>query len=202
MQHQTLRVALSASLFLAASWAHAGGYVEGADLSNNRLAPTPVLLDPGLNTVQGTVGYSGAALDRDFFKFTVPAGFQLSALVLGPATQVGGCCSFIGVQAGPTITVDPDTTFSGAALLGWHLYSSADKGNDILPLIGFPVDKIGFSGPLPAGTYSWWVQELAPNGPFPYQFDFQVTAVPEPSQVLLMATGALLLVGAVKRGRH
>lgn len=182
---------LWAALLPPAAWA--GGYTEGPDLSNDWLAPTPLMLDPGVNRVQGSMGYTGAALDRDFFSTTIPAGFQLTALVLGPDTRVGGCCSFIGLQQGPALTVNPETLVSGAALLGWHLYGTADLGTDILPRIGFPVDKIGFSGPLPAGTYTWWIQELAPSGPFLYQLDFQVAAVPEPATAVLALAGGLLL---------
>ena len=200
MKHMKVpRVALLAGLLTAVATAQAGGYTEGPDLSNDRLAPSAITLDLGSNIVLGAMGYRGAVLDRDFFKFTIPAGLQLSALVLGPATEVGGCCSFIAVQAGTTITVDPDTVSSGATLLGWHIYGSADKGTDILPAIGFPIDKIGFSGPLPAGTYSWWVQELAANGPYVYEFDFQLTAVPEPASLLLLAAGALFLLALTQR---
>lgn len=190
----------AAAALLAASSAHAGGYVEPPDLSNNRLAPTVITLDPGSNIVRGTMGYNARfELDRDFFSFTVPSGFQLQAVVLGPATQVGGCCSFIGVQAAAALSVDPDTVFSGAQLLGWHLYATADKGSDILPAIGAPPDKIGFSGPLPAGVYTWWVQELAPGGPYSYEFDFQLAPVPEPAGWALLAAGAVMLGARARR---
>ena len=180
-----------------------GGYTEGPDLSNDRLSPTPVALDPGVNRVQGRMGYTGAVLDRDFFSTTIPAGFQLTALALGPDTQVGGCCSFIGLQQGPALTVEPDTIVSGASLLGWHLYGSADIGTDILPRIGFPVDRIGFSGPLPAGTYTWWIQELAPSGPYTYQLDFQIAAVPEPAAAGMALAGGLVLAwSAFRQGRR
>lgn len=192
---------------LGALSAQAGGYTEGPDLSNNRLAPTVVPADPGSNIVKGTMGYSGVVLDRDFFSITVAPGLQLAALVLKPGTVVGGGASFIGMQSGPAITVDPDTVSSGAALLGWHIYSSADIGTDILPLMGGGPDKIGFSGALPAGTYSFWVQELAPAfpgepfPPFPYEFDFQLTAVPEPASAWLLLLGGAGLLLRARRQR-
>lgn len=199
------RFVASCAAALGAMSAQAGGYTEGPDLSNNRLAPTVVPVDPGSNLVTGTMGYTGVVLDRDFFSITVAPGLQLAALVLKPGTVVGGGASFLGMQAGPAITVDPDTISSGAALLGWHIYSSADIGTNILPAMGGGPDKIGFSGALPAGTYSFWVQELAPSfpgepfPPFPYAFDLQITAVPEPASALLMLLGG---AGLLLRSRR
>jgi hypothetical protein len=184
---------------LAAAPAWAGGYTEGPDLSNDRLAPTPVALDEGSNLVAGTMGYRGGVLDRDFFRITVPAGLQLDALRLGPGTQVGGGGSFIALQAGPVLSVDPDTVANGSALLGWHLYTSADKGQDILDDMGSGPDKIGFTGPLPAGDYTFWIQELTPEfpgkalPPFPFELDFRVGPVPEPMGLAMLAGGLVWL---------
>jgi len=197
--------AVAISLGSIAAPALAGGYTEGPDLSNDRLAPTAIALDSGSNVVLATMGYTGGVLDRDFFTITVPTGFQLDQLVLGLATQVGGGGSFVGMQAGAVLTVDPDTIGSGAALLGWHLYTSADKGTNILDEIGGGPDKIGFSGPLPAGAYTFWVQELTPSfpgepyPPFPYEFDFRVGQVPEPSALLLAAAGLVMVWRRARR---
>ncbi len=194
--------AVLAALVLASMPAWSGGYAEGPDLSNNRLAPTPVALDPGSNVVFGTMGYTLGVLDRDFFAVTVPAGTELRALVLGTRSEVGGGGSFLGFQAGPVLTVDPDTIGNGSELLGWHLYTSAERGSDILPALGSGPDKIGFSGPLPAGVYTFWIQELAPAfpgepyPPFPFELDFQVAVVPEP------ASAATLLLGCWWLGRR
>jgi hypothetical protein len=197
-------VAACAVLFTSLA-AQAGGYTEGPDLSNDWLAPTPVSLDPGSNTVQGTSGFMGTVLDRDFFVVTVPAGYQLSQLVLGPSTEPGGAFSFIGMQAGTGLTVDPNTVSNGSALLGWHLYGTADRGTNILDDMGGGADKIGFSGPLGAGNYTFWVQELAPSfpgerfPPYPYEFDFQITAVPEAGTWALMLAGLAGLAVVVRR---
>jgi hypothetical protein len=201
-----LRAVAGVATGLVALSAQAGGYVEGPDLSSNHLAPTVVPVDSGSNVVMGTMGFTGPVLDRDFFSITVPADLQLAALVLGPNTMIGGGGSFIGMQAGASISVDPDNVASGAALLGWHLYTSADIGTNILGLMGAGRDKIGFSGPLPAGTYSFWIQELTPPfpgepfPPFPYELDLQITQVPEPGAYALML-GGLGLVGFMARRR-
>lgn len=213
MKAEALRWLVVSLLFsLSASLSYAGGHVESAsgDLSSDPLDPTVVALSPGSNAIEGTSGFTSTGFDRDFFTVTIAPGALLSAIVPGPNTQVGGGASFLGLQAGDAITVDPDTVLSGAALLGWHIYSSSDKGTNILDELGSGPDKIGFSGPLPAGTYTFWVQELAPRlfpedpyPPYPYQFDFTVTAVPEPSTPALMGTGAILLVLALaRRGRR
>jgi hypothetical protein len=177
----------------------AGGYTEGPDLSSNPLAPTVVPVGLGSNVVKGTSGYSGVVLDRDFFTITVAAGTELAALVLGPSTVAGGAFSFIGLQAGTMITVDPGSVSSGAQLLGWHLYGSADVGTNILDDIGGGPDKIGFTGALPAGSYTFWVQELAPSfpgepfPPYPYELDLRIQPVPEPGAWLLLLAGGLLV---------
>ena len=198
-----LRMTTGTVAALMALAAQAGGYTEGPDLSGNRLAPTVVPVDPGSNIVKGTMGYTGVVLDRDYFSITVQPGLELVGLVLRPGTEPGGGASFLGVQAGNTITMDPDT-FVGGPLLGYHLYGSADVGTNILGLMGVPGgSKIGFSGPLPAGTYTFWVQELSPAfpgepfPPYPYDFDLQIQAIPEPaSALLLILGGAGLLVRA------
>ena len=129
---------------------------EGAtgDLSSDRFNPTVVSLSVGSNPVEGTPGgfTSSDNLDRDFFGITLAPDRVLSEIITGPDTRVGGGASFIGVQAGTRITVDPGTVVSGAALLGWHIYGSADEGTNILDEMGGGPDKIGIAGPLPAGT--------------------------------------------------
>lgn len=206
-----LRAAAVAAITLVATSAFAGGYLESAsgDLSTDRLNPTPIVLTVGSNNVEGTSGFSATTFDRDYFSITLSAGQTLDRLVVGLNTVVGGGASFIGVQAGAQLTVDPDTVTSGAQLLGWHIFSSADKGTNILDEMGGGPDKVGFTGPLPAGTYTFWVQELAPRffpedpyPPYPYQFDLQVAAVPEPSTYAMLGLGTLLLGLGVSRGRR
>lgn len=187
------------SATLVSTVAAAASYSEPPDLSNDRLAPTLIALDPGSNWISGTMGYTGAVLDRDFFRIDVPQGYQLTALIVGAATQVGGGGSFLGVQAGRQLTVDPDRVSNASALLGWHLYVSADRGRDILPELGGGPGAIGFTGPLPAGSYTFWVQELTPAfpgepyPPFPFEFDFQVSSIPEPGTSLSVILGLIAL---------
>lgn len=140
--------------------------VQG-DLSNDGLHPTAVTFTSGSNQMVGGAGNSGSGTDRDYFKFTVPPGQELSSITPLIGTTVSGSVSFIAVQAGPQVTVDPSGAGS-QALLGWTHYGPNDINNDILPSI-----RVG--GPLPAGTYSIWIQDTA--GPVNYVFDFKITPV-------------------------
>lgn len=219
-------VARAAGLLAALGASVVAGAARAADLSesttplvlefsNDRLAPTPWLLDatvpaqgvPGLfaNVLTGTIGRSAqGVVDRDYVSFVVPAGYFLTALRVGNQTTSGGPQgSFVGLAAGPTMPVDPladpSAPDAAAGLLGWRLYSSADRMLDILPSMGLPNQgSTGFTAPLPEGTYTLWMQELAP-GSFTYRFNLVISPVPEPSSWLLLGGGLLALRAAARR---
>ncbi len=198
------RIALPVGLLAMAAAAQAGGVgwdesVNG-DLSGDGLSPTFVNLLAGDTTVRGVTGRAefGSPVDRDYFTVVVPAGFELSALIVLPGTVPLVNVGFIAVMNGNTFTVPPDTQ-SAAGLLGFALYSENDIGNDILPAMAIPaLGSSGFTPPLPAGNYAFWVQETG-VGVAPYGFSFAVTAVPEPATALSMLAGLALLAGALKR---
>ncbi len=194
---QAMRQALAAGLLMSsatlAQAAVAWDESVGGDLSGNGLAPTAVVLVPGDNTLRGTTGRGSSGVDRDYFVFELPAGWQLETLTVMPGTTFLGssAASFIGVQAGPQVTVNP-TGGSATGLLGWTHYSENDLGTDILGLMGIGPGAIGFAGPLPAGTYSFWIQETG-SGVANYEFTLAVGAVPEPAA---WAMWLLALAGA------
>ena len=159
------------------------------DFSNAGLSPTSVSLQLGSNLVKGATGRIAGVVDRDYFSFTLPAGWQLDTLTVLPGTGFAGSSpvGFMGVQAGPQVTVNP-TGGSATGLLGWLHYSENDVGTDILGLLGIGFGASGFVTPLPAGTYSFWVQDTA-TGSAPYNFDFSVSAVPEASSAGLLLAG-------------
>jgi hypothetical protein len=156
------------------------------DLSNDGLSPTALVMGIGSNRVLGAVGNAGQGVDRDYFKFTVPAGATLTSIVLLSNTQTAGV-SFIGIQPGPQLTVTPS---GGGAenLVALGHYGNDQIGTDLLPVI-----KIGTPGPLPAGTYSVWVQEL--SGTAPYGFDFVTTAGAVTNSVPTLPEWGLVTLG-------
>lgn len=161
------------------------------DFSNNGLAPTVLVFGSGANQVLGSSGNNGG-VDRDYFSFTVPAGQLWTALTVLPGSAPLGTTSFLGIQAGPQVTVVP-TAGTAAGLLGWTLWSADTIGVDILPMMTFPeLGSSGFTIPLGAGTYSMWAQEGS-AGLSPYGFDFTLTPVPEMPTVALLAAGLLAL---------
>lgn len=160
------------------------------DLSGNGLAPTSLLFGAGSNQVLGTTGDPGTGIDRDYFTFFVPEGMTLSGITLLPNTFVSGSSSFMGMQAGPQLTVTP--TGGGAQdLIGILHYENSMIGTDILP-------TMGITGGLGSGAYSVWVQEL--GGVVDYGFDFHVAPVPVPGAALLLVSG-LAGLAAMRRRR-
>jgi hypothetical protein len=153
----------------------AAGYKESkmGDLSNDGLSPTMVKLRVGANIIDGDDGVHGGVIDRDYFRIKLGAGQALASIVLDPKTKVGNNFSFIGVQKGKQVTVDPDGG-DPSHLLGWDHFSTADEGTDILPSICNGAGAIGCTPPLGPGNYSFWVQETS-SCDCHYRFIFNVT---------------------------
>ena len=162
------------------------------DASDNRFAPTTVALGAGVNTIRGFSGQSPTpdVHDLDYITFTVAEGFRLDSFVLQSAS-VGGAFSFVGLQAGPIVTIPADWTSIETPLLGWAHFGSADVGVDLLPVMSASPGSVGFSGPLAAGTYALWIMELDTSEPHTYSFGLGVTAVPAPSVLALAAACGL-----------
>lgn len=173
------------------------------DFSNDWLNPTPFTLTygeignnglQGNNILSGTIGRdTQGVIDRDYVHFIVPVGYALSELKVGNQTTVGGNGSFIGLGAGISITVDPNTlNFSSSAsgLLGYRVYTAADRGKNILDAMATAGNgSAGFTRPLQAGDYTLWIQELSSGGPYTYRFNLMLTPVPEPTAWLMLSAG-------------
>lgn len=181
------------------------------DLSNDRLNPTPLALSFGVvgpngiagnNVVSGRVGRVNGEIDRDYLHIMVPTGFVWSELRVGNQTQVGSSASFIGLAAGNIMSVDPNNAHNASGLLGFKLYNLNDKGTDILDNMAISgAGASGFSTPLSAGSYTLWIQELAP-GNFNYRFNLIITAVPEAETYAMLIFGLGIMTLFARRKKH
>ena len=164
--------------------------VDG-DLSSVRTSPTKLALSTGSNLITG----STVAGDVDFFTVSVPADTWFTHLTLVSYVSADDL-SFLAIQLGPIIT---DTT-SAASLLGWIHPNAAFVGSDILDNLGAsnipPNPAIGFTPPLPAGTYAMWAQQLQAQV---VSYSFDLIVVPEPSVAALLAFGLCGLAIARRR---
>jgi len=174
---------LTAALTTAPWLAAAASYDEGVsgDISGNRLAPTSLSLDPGSNSITGSV----IAGDLDYLTIHVPAGYVFSQLI-ETAFVSADDIAFMAIQAGSTFT-ETNTGPNVANLLGYSHFGSsiAPVGTDYLALLGGGAGAIGFSGALPAGDYTFWIQQTSPQL-VSYMFN-AVVAAPEPATLALLA---------------
>jgi len=165
------------------------------DLSTDPAAPTSVTVAIGTNSVIGSTVGSEAGPDRDVFTFTVPEGAALTQLLLTSFVSDDDLAA-LELQAGPVIT-DPA---SADELLGWLHPSATFVGTDILDDIGQGTGAIGFTGPLPPGTYTLLMQQGDPEA-VAYGFDLIIepVAVPEPPMSALFVLGLVALAVARRR---
>lgn len=157
------------------------------DFSGDRFAPTQLQLQPGSNELFGVLaGSKKKGIDRDYYSITIPEGHVLAQLNLR-AYDSFDAVAFIGIQPGDTFPNDPDSVGPGD-LMGWVHFGSSELGLDILPIMGS--NGQGFTPPLPAGTYTFWSQQIGKQAE--YAFDF-VVEVPAPSGVAIMLSSMILV---------
>jgi hypothetical protein len=184
-------------------------------LSENPLAPTAFTLGAGTNSIIATVGGGGtgeSGIDQNWVNINIPAGLQLSHLVLAAysSTDLQG---FTGVAAGPTFAGGEGAVNTPGAYLGYTHFGTGASNNgqppvnlvgvDVLPIMGNNVvdspGSQGFTPPLPSGSYTFLIQQLGATTN--YQYDFDVNAVPEPTGGLLLVGGAMMLRRAARGSR-
>ncbi len=190
-----MRCLLALGLALAAPAAHATIVwyeVPNGDLSNSPTGPTRITLAEGNNTIIASVG----GMDpQDWMALTVPAGLQISAMLLTDYDSINPV-SFVGFQGGPSFVGD---YLIPQSYLGYMHFSANEVGQDLLPIMADPaiaVDAQGFTSPLSSGVYTFFVQQFDEDTL--YRFEFEVTAVPAPGAVGVGAAG----VGMVARRRR
>ena len=199
-----LRLLCAIMLFVVAAGAVSAAEIwneTSGDLSDDRLNPDAFLLTPGSNNLIGTV-IGGSTADLDYVALTVPANHLMTQIVL-ELYESTDSRAFIGVQQGGTFTEPPAGT-DVSQLLGWsHIGpGGAQQGTDILDDIGLGGGAIGFTPPLAAGQYSFWIQQTG-SALTSYNFNFVVEEVPEPSTLLLGGIGAAAVAGlAIRRRRR
>ena len=164
------------------------------DLSSDYLNPTQ-LFTKGVNNhvIFTTVGAAenGGNQDREYFTFTVAEGFELVSIVLdGFETSPESNLGFISIAEGSVFPTPPDAP-DVTSLLGYYLPGVNDVGNDILQVMGQGGGSQGFTGPLGAGTYSFWAQETGPSTDN-WDLNFVVTEVPAPGALALLGLSGLV----------
>jgi hypothetical protein len=182
---------------LLAPWmGTAAVYVESTngDISSDRLNPTVFAVDPGANTISGTV-VSG---DRDYLTFTILPGYVFQSLTLDSYSGTGTLTkSFIGIQSGSTFT-EPPTGTNVANLLGYTHFGPTGATGDILDDMGTGSGAQDFTAPLPAGDYTFWIQETGTQAR-DYTFTLNMVAVPEPSICAMLSLGVVGLARRVRK---
>ena len=129
----------------------------------------------------------------------MPALQAPTATVPGLRTTAESSGSFLGIGAGPFMSIEPDAT-TAVELLGWRIVGPADRGTNVLDEIGGSGNgATGFSGPLRAGDYTVWTQALATRS-FAYRYNFVLSAGPEPAAGALFGLG-LLALRTIRRRR-
>ena len=180
---------------------------EGEDgladpLSTDNLNPTDLgSLADGSNIVRGVVEVSRSTGNVDVFSFTIEPGMEWTGLFVDEYEYVDGPPSgneqnaFLAINIGtefPYNTFQLDINnplFDRRDFLGGTVFGVADLpsagGFDVLPRASIVTGR-GFTAPLPAGTYTIFVQQTGPANT--YALDVRVQ--PVASQRLLSYTVA------------
>ncbi len=200
---------IGANCWAAVIW----NQTSNGPLSELPASPTSFTLSAGTNSIIATEGGGSgeSGTNQNWVNINIPTGLQLSNLVLASyvSTDPQG---FIGVASGTTFAGGEGAVNTESSYLGYSHYGTAASnngqpavnlvGDDLLPIMGNNVvdapGSTGFTPPLPSGSYTFLIQQLGATTN--YQFDFDVTSVPEPGSICLAVGGTL--VGLLRRRRR
>ena len=160
------------------------------DISGDYTSPTQMYTKGVNNHVIFTTVGANPEQDREYFTFDIAEGYELVSIVLDgfetdPETNLG----FFGVAEGNVFPTSPDAP-DVTSLLGYYLVGQSDVGQDILQAMGQGGGSQGFSGPLGAGSYTFWAQETGPSTDN-WDLNFIVTEVPSPGALALLGLAGL-----------
>ncbi len=169
------------------------------DLSDDGNAPTLIgTLDAGSNLFSGTMGSLGGTgpLDADVWNFTIAAGYYLTGIDLvfySAASETTTNESFMAIANGSTIDFNDPSGHLSNTLWGYGQDGFGNTYVDLLALLdaGPMFAGIGFDGPLPAGNYTFWVQEGSDQIEYGIDFVTSPVPVPEPGSLLLLGVAGM-----------
>jgi hypothetical protein len=197
-------LALLAALALPLGSAQALTWDEtiNGDLSDDGTAPTLLgTLDPGSNLISGTMGSLGGTgpLDPDVWNFTIDPGYYLTGInLVGYSAQSGSLSnqSFMAIANGGSIDMNDPSNHLSNALWGYGTDGFGNTYNNLLALLdaGPEFGGLGFNGPLPAGNYTFWIQEGSDQINYNIDFVTSPVPVPEPGSLLLLGVAGLWLL--------
>jgi len=155
-------------------------------------------LSAGSNLIYGTMGAvgGGPTMDADIWNFTVAAGYYLTGINLVSYSTTSGSLSndsFMAIATGSSINVNDPSNHLSNALWGYGQDGFGNTYNNLLALLdaGPAFGGLGFDGPLPAGNYTFWIQEGSDQIHYGIDFVTAPVPVPEPGGALLLGVAGL-----------
>lgn len=158
MKRLTLSTAALATILALPAMANDYDESVSGDLSDDHLAPDTLVLEFGSNVLTSTQQGDSFGRDIDYVTIVVPVGMELTAMMVTGYVADPGNLAFLGVQAGTPFTVDANNA-KASDLLGGAVFGGFDVGFDILPGVGSLGGATGFTPPLPAGSYTLWLNQ-------------------------------------------